>query len=1069
MSAPLPRLDDRDARAVLADLRARVPGYLPEWPLVEAHAADDGGQAMLAVLARYRHVVNDAMARAPHRLQLAFLETLGHALMPGQAARVPLVFELLPTSPQDVNLPAHSQVAAKLPPPPASVQGESEAELDRRVGNPPRYYTTRSVALSRARLAALYSADPASDAYVDHSANAVTGFVAFNRLQGMRHELYLGHDALFALAGVAEVMLSFDLAGGPFADRGLMLSWEYLSVDGWLPLSVEEDTTVRLTQDGRIHLRKTGGPDAKRDVLEGRKAYWLRACASNGPARARVGELSGLDLTLDDAGALQVGDVVTLDGERTAQVEYVAQRTLRLDRMLPGLREGSWLRVASLVVPLSAQTEEALGEPPRVDLIRARVGFSKTDLKPELAYVNVFQLDTGNVFHPFGVQPQTYSTFYLASAETFTRRSATVEIAIELKQAGAAGTNGLTLVFEYFDGTDWKKLATGLPTKFEDNTDRLQSSGSWRFVCPDDWAETTVNGKKSHWLRVRIDSGDYGEPIKLEVVTPSGGSPTVSATASNLAPPVIARLTLNYTYFTESQLLDHCLAFNNFVFVNHSEDVRWTRRPFAPFLHNAEREPALHFGFDQRLPAGLTSVLVDVPPELDDGAAISPYQWEYRVAEGWSELTVLDETAGFRRRGMLQFVAPADAVATAGLGGTLYRFRARLKAGARMQATTIATLRPNAVWGMQGEAVPREQVGRSDGAPEQIMVLPAARVPVLSGETVEIREWSGKGEGWRIALEDVPESERRYERDPVTQAPRAVWVRWQVREHLYDSGPNDRHYTLERTHGSLRFGDGRRGRIPIAGAPVTITFTQGIGIEGNVAAGTITELRTGAAYLQAVNNPIAAEGGAAAESLDAVVGRASARVRHRRRALAVDDYEWLAREASPAVARARCLRVTGGEGRAQPGSVSVVVVPHGKEPCPMPTLELRRRVVAHLAAHCPPGVATRVRAMAPRYVAVGVLAHVRLADQERIAMIESTLRQRLNDWMHPLTGNGGMGWPFGARVCVSQVAALIESTTGVQVALRVALRADGANTGDTLTLPADALPCAAAHEIVLSV
>ena len=144
-------------------------------------------------------------------------------------------------------------------------------------------------------------------------------------------------------------------------------------------------------------------------------------------------------------------------------------------------------------------------------------------------------------------------------------------------------------------------------------------------------------------------------------------------------------------------------------------------------------------------------------------------------------------------------------------------------------------------------------------------MVPAQRVPVLAGELVEVREWSGRGPSWRTAVEDVPEDDLRFERDPVTREPRAVWVRWQGREHLLESGPDDRHYSLERTRGRLQFGDDQRGRIPPGGAPVALSFTTGIGVAGNVPAGAITELRTGVPYLGGVNNPMAAEGGSAPE------------------------------------------------------------------------------------------------------------------------------------------------------------------------------------------------------------
>ncbi len=1064
MSKPVPVLDPRDTAAIASQLIARVPGYLPRWTGV-ATGTDAPGDAVLEVLSRYRAIFAEGLNGAPARQELAFLETLGNALLAGQPARVPLVFELFSTSPQDVFLPARSQVAAKLPPPPAAVESEIEASAATREA--PRFFTTRTVALSRGRVAALYSTDPRVDAYADHLADKSTGFVVFENLRAAPHEMYFGQDELFALAGAAEIALSFDMAGGDFNDRLLMLEWEYLSTDGWLPLDVEEDTTRRLTVDGRVLLRKRCGPDAKRDKVNGIESFWIRARAAEGPARARVVDVLTQGVLLDRAGALQPGDWVTIDGERKERVISARNRTITFERPLTELEADAVIRVVDITPPLGAATEEKLGQPTLVDMIRARVGFSKTELKPDRAFADRVTLDLDNVFFPFSQQPERYTTFYLACDEAFSRAGAAVVLDVKLKTAGTVDA-GTVLAFEYYDGTSWHELSTSLPTRLVDGTDMFQHSGTIAFTAPDDWAAVAVHGQKQFWMRVRIDAGGYGAPLSLSVVNDSSGNPQVSAAPSTLKPPGIASLRAAYTYSTQSRLLDRCLAYNNFVFRDHSEDCRWTRRPFAPMTHNVEREPAVHLGFDQKLPPGLISLFVDVDDsgDADDEGATSPFIWEYRTAEGWAELTVLDETAGLRRQGMIQFIGPSDAEAIEGLGGKLYRIRARLKSGERLRAARVRSLWSNAVWGTQGEAVTREIVGRSDGNPDQVLSVPAQRVPVLAGELVEVREWSGRGESWRTAVEGVPEADLRFDRDPVTQAPRAVWVRWQAREHLLESGPDDRHYALERTRGRLQFGDDTHARIPPAGAPVALSFTTGIGESGNVPARTITELRTGAAYVQGVNNPIAADGGAAPEATNAVVDRATFRLRHRQRAIAPDDYEWLAHEASPAVARARSLRVCGEHGRKMPGAVTVVIVPRGGTRHPQPSPELRRQVRDHLARFCPPTVARQLRVIGPSYVEVGVVAHVVLAEVEAVTTVEAALRRRLDAWLHPVTGgDDGRGWPFGASLCLSTVASLIETLPGLDHATRVAFRADGANAGDVLRLPPDALPAAGSHEV----
>lgn len=1074
MNARAPRLDPRMRDAIVAALRARVPGYLPEWhdPMQRDGISDDAGQGLLAALAYQRHVLGEALNRAPDRTKLAFLETLGHTLLPGQPARVPLVFTLLDTAPQDVVLPARSQVAAKLPPPPASLESESEAA---RAPDAPRYFTTRTVTLTRARLAALYSSDPRIDAYADHVARAAQGFAVFDALQSAPHELYLGHDELYALAGTAEIWLSFDMAGADYTDRKLALEWEYLSQDGWLALSVEEDSTARFTRDGRIRLRKGCGPDGKRDTIMQRESYWIRARVGAKRPSARVLEArADGSLLLDRAGALLRDDQVTLDGETIAKVTTVIDRLIRLDRVLSGLEPPAsgeppntpdvWLRLADTAPPLSAESETALGAPPQIDVVRTRVGFTKSGLKPEAAYANSAPLDTENVFFPFGLQSALFDTFYLGSAETFKRRGAQVDITVTLKQPGQAGAGGLNLAFEYYDGERWTTLSTSLPTKLDDTTDQFQNSGVIRFKCPEDWAECEVNGQKNHWLRIRIDGGGYGAPLQLQI--DSGGA--VSAVPSSLKPPGLLRLTLSYTYFTPPSLLDHAVAYNGFVHRDHSHDVRWTRRPFTPFRCNEEREPALHFGFDRKLPSGLIGLYADVAEVSESDPPVSPYIWEYRSAEGWSELTVADETSGLRRSGMIQFVGVPDAEAVGGLGGNLYRIRARLKSGERLPTARVRALWLNAVWGSQGESVLREVIGRSDGKPDQVMSLPERRIPVLAGERVEVREWAGRGAGWRGVVEGVPETDLRFERDAVSHEPTALWVRWTPREHLFQAGPDERCYALEPTRGRLLFGGDGYGRIPPAGALVALSFITAVDETGNVPAHIITEMCTGIAHVQAVDNPVGAEGGANAEAVAAAAVRAPQRLRHRGRALTRGDYEWLAREASPAVARARCLPLTGAEGQVQHGHVSLAIVPRGAQRLPVPSAGLRRRVREFLAAQAPVTVAPRLRVIGPRYVEIGVVAQVIVTDAERAAWIEAKLRSRLDAWLHPtLGGAAGEGWPFGATVYLSDIAACIEATDGVDVATRVALRAAGACIGDAFSLPPDALVAAGIHELKL--
>ena len=188
---------------------------------------------------------------------------------------------------------------------------------------------------------------------------------------------------------------------------------------------------------------------------------------------------------------------------------------------------------------------------------------------------------------------------------------------------------------------------------------------------------------------------------------------------------------------------------------------------------------------------------------------------------------------------------------------------------------------------------------------------------MLPEERVEVQEWAGETREWTSLSAALPSSRLQYDRDPRGEV-RAVWVTWEQRPQLLTSGPLDRHYTIDRTSGTLRFGDGRNGAIPGNGVAVRISYDHGGGAEGNVPAGTVNQLHSAVPYVDAVLNPLDVDGGSPAETPAQVRVRGPRRLRHRGRTIAASDYEAIAREASTEVAVARCLPAMQPAGR-RPG------------------------------------------------------------------------------------------------------------------------------------------------------
>jgi hypothetical protein len=777
-------------------------------------------------------------------------------------------------------------------------------------------------------------------------------------------------------------------------------------------------------------------------------------------------------LPVESSRELLPGDAITLDGTQRALVAQTDDTALFLSSPLTGAQPGLIVGLADALPPLRPEGSDSEGTLPEVDVIRASVGLGGDDLVPDSAKLDGFQLDISKDFAPFGEQPARFAAFYLACKDAFSRRGARIDVQFTLSQLGNDAKNA-RLAAEYFDGQRWIELSAN--EEYSDETQSLTyglapgSSGPWTakisFNAPQDWSEFELAGDKQLWLRLRLASGDYGQPLNVSVVADPADSSKVivKTTEADLKPPIVARIAISFRYFTNPQALEFCVIENDFAFTDRSEAARWPRSPFAPFTPVSDRSPALHFGFGSKPPAALVSLLLHVIAPAEEGDP-QPFIWDYWGSRGWTELSVRDATSGLRQTGLVQFIGAPDAVPRDGLGGALYRIRARLKSGLAStdQIVQCGGAWLNAAWARQGQRVDRDGLGISNGNPDQTFALPIVRatkavptagedtaatnafeferaldtplagVPILGDEVVEVREWAGRGDDWQTVLGDVDLADIRFEvdaQDPTVKT--AAWVRWHSQPHFYRSRAQDRHYLVERARGVFRF-PGVDGFIPPAGAPIVVSYVTGGGVQGNVPAGAVRELRSGIGFVQSVSNPLAASGGAAAELLRGTRDRCVQQPRNRDRAVSVEDFEWLAMSASAEVARARALPLEGPAGHGQRGFVGIVVVPSSLEAMPQPSPELCRTVIAALAQRAPAGIADGIRIITPSYVPVSVRAEIVPLSADEAGRVEARVRARLNDFLHPLSGGrDGHGWQFGEGAYLSDFAALIEDTQGV--------------------------------------
>lgn len=239
------------------------------------------------------------------------------------------------------------------------------------------------------------------------------------------------------------------------------------------------------------------------------------------------------------------------------------------------------------------------------------------------------------------------------------------------------------------------------------------------------------------------------------------------------------------------------------------------------------------------------------------------------------------------------------------------------------------------------------------------------------------------------------------------------------------------------------------GSIPPLGSEIRAFTYRYVASDshGNVLPNTITVMRTGLTGLVAVHNPGPAVGGSDEEAVAETKRRAPEVLRNRDRAVTVEDYEYLAREATTDIQKVRCLPerlyrefevgpgdnfavgdpwTYGGLNRDK-GTVNVIIIPKAllSDRTPLPSVELRQEVADYLDARRV--ISTTLHVTYPRYLPINVTANVMIWQQAlQIGLVLSPdsvvqeLRTNINKFLHPLQGGpDGTGWEVGQAFLVS--------------------------------------------------
>ncbi|MGH9077293.1 MAG: putative baseplate assembly protein [Acidimicrobiales bacterium] len=469
-------------------------------------------------------------------------------------------------------------------------------------------------------------------------------------------------------------------------------------------------------------------------------------------------------------------------------------------------------------------------------------------------------------------------------------------------------------------------------------------------------------------------------------------------------------------------------------FLGHDEVLRGDAG-FPCFSRRPVPGDAMLVGLSDPVPSNIAVLRVDCHVE---GVGVDPrwppLAWEAWDGEAWRPCEIeRDDTGGLNRAGDIVLHVPRSHSA-----GIFERHRA---GWLRCRVTDAEEGQPTYSVSPRIERLGAFTMGGT---------TTAVHAQVISDEVVGISDGVG---GQHFALQHRPVTAAS-DLGELEVAGGSGWQRWARVATFADSGPDDRHFLFDEVGAEVVFGPGVRlaggelrqyGAIPPKGSPIRLrSYRIGGGRTGNVARAAIRVMRTTIPYVASVTNRRAAAGGVDGENVEEAKVRGPITLRTGNRAVTVEDYEHLAREAAPEVARVRC--VPAGPEEQAPGAVRILIVPTCEADATgrlqfeqlLPAEETLATIVRYLDERRVVGA--RVLVEPPTYQGITVVTRIKGRARFSARSVEAEAVAALYRYFSPLTGGpDGTGWPFGRPLHAGEVYSVLQRIPGVEYVTDVRL------------------------------
>lgn len=371
----------------------------------------------------------------------------------------------------------------------------------------------------------------------------------------------------------------------------------------------------------------------------------------------------------------------------------------------------------------------------------------------------------------------------------------------------------------------------------------------------------------------------------------------------------------------------------------------------------------------------------------------------------------------------------------------------------------------------QRARVVNESLPNGTGAPDQTATL--SRRPVIPG-TVVVRVTTPDGQtGTWTEIDDL------YAAGPEVVVPD---LRLPPGRPAPPPVPSER-FLLDAEAGTLRFGDGFRGRRPPNGALLKVDYDYGVGSAGNVEANAISSAPALPAGLK-VSNPVRTWGGADAESVATGEKQITRYLQHRERLVTAEDFETITlRTPGVEIGRVEILpawhpTLSPNEPGDAPGAVTLLLIPRHDPRTPeypVPDTAFLNAVCAHLETRRL--ITTEVFLRGPVYKDLWISVGIEVVSGQSAAAVREAVETELRQYLAPLPLSAELlledppafvntpqyqlrkrGWPLRQAVTTGELEVTVSRVLGVSAVTGLLLATGAESKTDTVAMDGLELP-----------